>query len=93
MQNLTKNHNKAYYRMVKTTEMLDGEMTVMYGIEGFGGGETVSLIALSKDRNRIKRLVNILNECELEISSLKSAVDKFLVDCYDETKTQNILQK
>ena len=46
MKNSKSIHNKTYYRMVKTMETVNGMRIFMYGIEGFGGGESVSLVSL-----------------------------------------------
>ena len=84
MKNSKSIHNKTYYRMVKTMETVNGMRIFMYGIEGFGGGESVSLVSLSADRKRIKDLVKIMNESELKITCLKNNVYDFLSQCYEE---------
>lgn len=86
MQNITSSHKKTYYRVVKTIEIINGLPTAMYGVEGFAGGETVSVTALSPDRKRVLKLVADMNLCEMELCVLRNVVDGFLYECYDLNK-------
>lgn len=83
MQDITFSHKKAYYRVIKTIEIINGLQTAMYGVEGFAGGETVSVTALSPDRKRVMKLVADMNYCGLELHVLRKVVDGFLYECYD----------
>ncbi len=78
MQNKTKRHNSAYYRMIKTTEVISGSVITMYGFEAFSDGGFVSISALSTDKNRVSKLVDNLNQCEMELSQLQGIIDRFL---------------
>lgn len=80
MQNNNLKHSVAYYRAVKTVENFNGKMTTMYGIEGFGHGDVVSVLALTTDKARITKLVATLNECGLELCQLRDVVDDFLYE-------------
>lgn len=82
MQNIMSNHKQSYYRVIKTVEIICGKPTAMYGVEGFSGGETVSVTALSADRSRLVNLVSDMNSCELELCLLRNVVDDFLYECY-----------
>ena len=80
MQNDNLKHSSAYYRAVKTTENINGKTVAMYGVEGFGHGDVVSVLALTTDKARITRLVAMLNECGLELCQLRDVVDYFLYE-------------
>lgn len=79
MQNVTKNHKISYYRVVKSKEMIGTSFQWMYGIEGFSNRESVSLRALSFDRNRVENLVDTMNSKSLELKVLREVVDNFLL--------------
>lgn len=80
MQNDNSKHNHAYYRAVKTMESINDKTVAMYGVEGFGHGDVVSVLALTTDKTRITKLVATLNECGLELCQLRDVVDDFLYD-------------
>lgn len=79
MQKVNKNHKSSYYRVVKSREMIGKSVQWMYGIEGFSNGESVSLRALSFDRNRVENLVDTMNSKSLELKTLRKVVDTFLL--------------
>lgn len=70
------------YRMVSTIERIDGITTVMYGIEGIGQKERITVSCLSDDKLRIERLIKTLNEGNFELCHLKDAVNDFLYENY-----------
>ena len=84
----TKNKNVAFYKTVKTVEMVNGKPTEMYGVEGFSENEVVTIKALSCDKARISKLVATMNEVELELCHLKDVVDDFLYFYNKEKKNQ-----
>ncbi len=75
-------HKTAHYRVIKTVETVASTPTVMYGVEGFCGDETVTLAALSENRKRIKELVARMNESDLQLCHLCEVVDNFLFESY-----------
>lgn len=79
MQKVKNNHKTNYYRVVKSREMIGKSFCWMYGIEGFSNGESVSLRALSFDRNRVEKLVDTMNSRSLELKVLREVVDTFLL--------------
>ncbi len=79
MQKVNKNHKSSYYRVVKSRETIGKSFQWMYGIEGFSNGESVSLRALSFDRNRVENLVDTMNSKSFELNALRKVVDTFLL--------------
>lgn len=78
MRNSKNVHKPVYYRMTKTTEVISGNAVTMYGFEAFSDGGFISISALSTDKNRISRLVDSLNQCEMKLSQLQEVIDGFL---------------
>lgn len=72
----------ANYRVIRSIENVNGKTVVMYGIEGCCGEERMILSSLSDDRQRIKTLVDRLNEGEFELCLLKDVVRDFLFESY-----------
>ncbi len=87
MDSIKNKHNTAFYKTVKTVEMVDGKPTVMYGVEGFCDNEVVTLKSLSSDKARVCSLVDTMNECGLELCQLKDVVDDFLYE-YNKSKRE-----
>lgn len=85
-----KNKNIAFYKTVKTVEMVNGKPTAMYGVEGFSDNEVVTIKALTSDKARISKLVATMNEVELELCHLKDVVDDFL---YEYNKSKRNIEK
>ena len=82
MEKRLNNENYAVYKMIATVEELDGKRVLMYGIEGRNKDERISVSSLNDDKERIRPLVEMLNDGGFELCHLKDAVNDFLYETY-----------
>ena len=78
MENMVEKSKNAFYKVVKTVEIMDDQTIKMYGVEGSLGDEVVTLKALSCDEARVTKLVDTMNECGLELCQLRDVINDFL---------------
>lgn len=71
--------NLKYYS-ITVTELHDDELKqlTIYGIEYSNGERKLAIIDVTTDYERLKRLVDLCNELELEVSQLNDVVEDFL---------------
>lgn len=65
---------------ITVTELYDNELKqlTIYGIEYSNGERKLVITDIIEDYKRLKRLVDLCNELELEVSQLNDVVEDFL---------------
>lgn len=65
---------------ITVTELYDDELKqlTIYGIEYSNGERKLMITDITADYGRLKRLVDLCNELELEVSQLNDVVEDFL---------------
>lgn len=65
---------------ITVTELYDDKLKqlAIYGIEYSNGERTLVIEDITTDYERLKRLINLCNELELEVSQLNDVVEDFL---------------
>lgn len=65
---------------ITITELYDDELKQLttYGIEYSNGERKLEITDITEDYKRLKRLVDLCNELELEVSQLNDVVEDFL---------------
>ncbi len=65
---------------ITVTELYDDELKqlTIYGIEYSNGERKLVITDITEDYKRLKRLVDLCNELELEVSQLNDVVEDFL---------------
>lgn len=65
---------------ITVTELYDNELKklAIYGIEYSNGERTLVIEDITTDYGRLKRLIDLCNELELEVSQLNDVIEDFL---------------
>lgn len=67
---------------ITVAELYDNELkqSTIYGIEYNDGSRKLTIADITTDYKRLRRLVDLCNELELEVSQLNDVVEDFLCE-------------